>query len=339
MSSQLRHESGKLKQANKKHKGNSKANSKRALGPGRTAEVVRGNSSVKHNSTAIEARNKRMGFDQQQKKQKRADMYLKKRIGSSHGPPKVIGIITLSDHVDVNEVFTSCLTDASWSSSTSIASVVHVEYAKHKTNVTFMFTPNNLTSVIEVAKICDSLLFIGCANPNEPESIIDSSADSMLSALRAVGLPESICYTQGLHTLSGKALVDMRKLSHRHFEAAIGTNVRYAEDTDTSMLIRHICAITPKSVLWRSTRSYMLCETAQIVDDVHALNPEGVCSVRLGGYLRGQPLNVQSLVHVFGATYAVSRISSALGAFDSKESLKHRTSTFSSHDVLSIPDE
>lgn len=333
MSQQVRHESGKLKQSNKKHKGVSKASAKRALGAGRTSETASLASSSKSNkqsATAVEARNKRMHFDLQKKKQKRAEIFLKKRVGSAvGGVPKVIGVVPLSHKVDLTAVLQSCLQDASWHSPSDLPrSFVHVEYAKHKSNVTLLFSERNLLSVMETAKAVDTWLFVLHVDPAEQENMIDPESDSLLSTLRSVGLPETVCYSQGLANLSGKALHEMRKLSRRHFEAAVGTNVRFAEDTDSSMLCRHLTAIMPKTLAWRAHRSFMLCETLSVVKDEEekegSLHDDTHCSLKLGGYLRGQPLDVQSLVHVFGATYPIQRIHSACGPFEAKASHKQK---------------
>ena len=268
-------------------------------------------------------------------------MFLKKRAGSLHGPPKVIGVVALSERADLQQFLESCLKDASWSSASEPSlSPIHIEYAKHKSNISPLFSDRSIPSIVDVARISDTLIFVAAIDAADPDSIIDELGYNIISTLLSLGLSETICFTQGLQHLSGKALIDMRKLAHRYFESSVGTNVRFAEDSDSTMLCRHMSAVSPKNLNWRSTRSYMRCESVELTDDVHQLNEEGQCSLRLAGYLRGQPLSVQSLIHITDVgTFPISKISSALGPFETKPSAQHKAAGFSPHCVLSVPSE
>ena len=250
-------------------------------------------------------------------------------------------MVALSERVDLRQFLECCLEEASWSSTSELSlDPIHIEYGKHKSNISLLFSDRSISSIVDVARISDTLIFIAAIDPEDPDSIIDESGYTTISTLHSLGLPETLCYAQGLQHLSGKTLIDMRKLVHRHFESSVGTNVRFAEDTDSSMLCRHLSAISPKNLTWRSMRSYLRCESVEIVDDVHQLNHEGTCSLKIRGYLRGQPLSVQSLVHVTDVgTFPISKISSALGPFDTKPSSKHKAVGFSSQTVVSVPAE
>ena len=268
-------------------------------------------------------------------------MFLKRRAGSLHGPPKVIGVVALSERTDLRQFLESCLKDASWSSASELSLVpIHIEYAKHKSNISLLFSDRSIASVVDVARISDTLIFVAAIDPMAPDSIIDELGYTVISTLLSSGLPETLCFTQGLQQLSGKALIDMRKLAHRHFESSIGANVRFAEDSDSSVLSRHLSAISPKNLNWRSMRSYMRCESVEAAEDVDQSSEEGTCSLRLRGYLRGQPLSVQSLVHITEVgTFPISKITSALGPFETKPSTKHKAAGFTPHTVMSNPSE
>ena len=249
--------------------------------------------------------------------------------------------MALSDRVDLESFLSCCLQEASWSS-TSVLSLdpIHIEYAKHKANVTLLFSNRDIHSVVDIARVSDTLLFLAMVDESDPDGLVDELGYHFISALHSLGLPETICFAQGLHSLSGKTLIDLRKLSRRYFESAVGTNIRVCEDSEVSALSRHMTAITPKNLNWRLTRSYMRCESVEIVDDIHQINEEGTCSLRLRGYLRGQPLSVQSLVHITDVgTFPISKISLALSPFDLKPSSKHKAAAFVAHSVLSDPTE
>jgi hypothetical protein len=201
-----------------------------------------------------------------------------------------------------------------------------------------LFSAGDVLSAANIARVADALVFIAAVDSDRSHEIIDPAADSIVSTIRSIGMAESICYIQGLAALNTKSLAETRKLARRSFESCVGSNVRFAEDTDNSMLSRHLSALTPKNLNWRSARSYMVCETATVVEDVHELNEEGQVSLCIGGYLRGQPLNAQSLIHIPGGTFPISRVTAAQGPFDAKSS--HRKGfNIDGFSVVSIPAE
>lgn len=70
----------------------------------------------------------------------------------------------------------------------------------------------------------------------------------------------------------------------------------------SNMLARTLRSMNPKPISWRSQRSYLLADAAsvQVQAQEQGDAPEPRCRVQLGGYLRGRPMHVHSLMHLVG---------------------------------------
>lgn len=70
----------------------------------------------------------------------------------------------------------------------------------------------------------------------------------------------------------------------------------------SNMLARTLRSMNPKPISWRSQRSYLLVDAAsvQVQAQEQGDASEARCRVQLGGYLRGRPMHVHSLMHLVG---------------------------------------
>ena len=74
---------------------------------------------------------------------------------------------------------------------------------------------------------------------------------------------------------------------------------------ETNMLIRTLRSMSPKPVSWRAQRSYLLADALSVniqeqEQDGAAAVADKTYRVQVGGYLRGRPMQVNSLMHLVG---------------------------------------
>lgn len=336
------HQPGTLKQSNKKHKGSlsSKRSQKRSLGAGKVSSAaiaaVRsgavsgsasggGKGSQKKGSKVViqDTRAERLNRNQQIKKQKRADTILQKRLGSSDGAPKVVGIVSLSKccSVETEEVIEKLLSESSWHNKAARGEIVHAVYAKHKTRCTFLNPSSDcdLLQAIDISKVADIIIFVVRVDTalSNDQNLIDDQGHTILSALKAVGCPEILCCLQGMENLSGKKLVEAKQSAQRQLESAIGPDVKIIETGKPEFMSRQLCNITPRVVAWKASRSYMIGDEIKVASISTAGDSEGSIdkvsySAQIGGFLRGKPLPVNSLIHIVGVgTCRVDKIISS----------------------------
>ena len=338
------HTPGALKQSNKKHKGStsSKRAQKRSLGAGKVSSAAiaaartatagggsvgggersAGRKGLKSKDHAQDSRLNRVNRNQQLRKQKRADTLLQKRLGSNDGPPKIVGIVSLSRRSATNSdaVLEGLLSDSNWHQ-TSAGNVTHALFSKHKARFTFIKAngEGDLMSALDIAKVADIVvLVVGVdAAVVEDGSVIDEEGYTILSAMKAVGCPELVCCVQGLETLTGKRAIEAKHATHRELESAIGPDIKIIDAKSPDLLSRQLSNTTPRVIAWKASRSFMLGDSVQLEASV-SLGDGGAqtYSAQIGGFLRGKPLPVNSLVHIVGVgTCRVDRVVSGSEPF------------------------
>ena len=127
--------------------------------------------------------------------------------------------------------------------------------------------------------------------------------------------PDILCCIQGLDQFQGKALLVRRNTVGRVCETEVMSSVKVLEYSNSSYkmsdarnpsasnICRQICSISPRDIGWRSIRTYLLSQTCELLPKEDSLEEEHSSekgTLRLGGYLRGRPLPINSLVHIVG---------------------------------------
>lgn len=364
------HTPGALKQSNKKHKGSEKSKraQKRSLGAGKVSSKEDrgigqlGKDGRKQKAKAPRASVKfapqdskraRHAREEQIRQQKRFDLRLQKRIGSLDGPPKVIGIIPLSEFISTEDVLMACLADASWSShsfpsqSTSMASskpLTYASYSKHKGRCIYLQSSRDLLSILDVAKTADVIIFATDVRVfNLEYDLVDEQGLSALMALRAAGCPDSICVIHGIDPIASTVpqRMEIRKNAQRRLQQAIGTSeVKIMDTTETVQLARYLCNMSFRDLQWRSIRSYTTTDNFEIVQNRSNEDSKsiGKCQLKVSGYLRGRPMSVDSLMHIVGVgTGKILSIEISSNA-DPFNQMKFSKRTSGKNNTISVPD-
>jgi hypothetical protein len=176
------HQSGKLKQTNKKHKGRtSKRFQKESFGAGKVASRKGATTSNYARDLVRESRNNRLNKTKQIQKSKRGEIWLQQRIGASDGPPKVVGIVPLSADTNVFSVLQECLREASWSDGkpgvTGSHHIVNALYLKYKARCSFVLADTSLSSALDVVRVADILVLVVDGGSSQ-EFVIDQVSES-----------------------------------------------------------------------------------------------------------------------------------------------------------------
>lgn len=159
----ITHRPGSLRQENKKHKGNghqSKRASKSALGAGR---VPSGRACPKSGvKRAAEGRKQnRANHAMQMRKKKREETWLRKRLGSDDGPPKLCAWVSLSAIANPDVIQQRMLDGCARSSEPSTGfGMVSAAFKQFKQRMTLLTPDRNVVSVLEFAKVADLLLVV-----------------------------------------------------------------------------------------------------------------------------------------------------------------------------------
>lgn len=123
-----------------------------------------------------------------------------------------------------------------------------------------------------------------------------------LSTLKSFGLP-SVFFCLQTDEFSSTESHSSNKINFQKFvQREYDHDLKVYDDTSASQLVllcRNLTSTALHQLHWRSNRSYMISNDLQFVS-----NPteDGGIShhVRMSGYLRAQPMNVNSLLHIVG---------------------------------------
>lgn len=140
----------------------------------------------------------------------------------------------------------------------------------------------------------------------------------MITALKAAGLPAVVGVVQGLDLLKGKKQAEMKKWGQRFFETEFAGQAKAIDASNSNLLARTLSTTAPRRIHWRSIRSYLLADSAEVVP---MEGPKGAehGTLHLRGYVRGRPLGVNQVIHVGDAGhFGMKQINSAIEPFPLK---------------------
>jgi hypothetical protein len=112
-----------------------------------------------------------------------------------------------------------------------------------------------------------------------------------------------------MEAITGKASVERKKVIHKTLEMAVSSDVKVVEGAGATQLIRQLFSSSVKEIGWRQIRSYLVADKCTLIDvttpgasvvDGNSTHAHTTQRLQVGGFLRGKPLPVNSLVHVPG---------------------------------------
>ncbi|XP_030328789.1 pre-rRNA-processing protein TSR1 homolog isoform X2 [Strigops habroptila] len=152
----------------------------------------------------------------------------------------------------------------------------------------------DLHTVLDLAKVADSLLFILDAAEGW-----DDAGEYCLSCLFAQGLPTFALAVPGGTDLPPKKRIDAKKKLSKAIEKRFPEARLFPLNTEqeSSLLLRHLSTQKQRHLAFRDRRAHLLAHAAEFVP---AQEGDLVGTLKVSGFVRGQTLNVNSLVHIVG---------------------------------------
>ncbi|XP_007935645.1 pre-rRNA-processing protein TSR1 homolog [Orycteropus afer afer] len=290
------HRSGPLKQQNKAHKGG------RHRGRGSAQRDGKGRLAVKTLSKKVRKElslvDRRHRARQLRKQKKDAVLAEKRQLGSKDGPPHHVLVVPLHNRISLPEAFRllqdgdiGTVHQTEWGGTHSF--MLLCPQMKHR----WFFTsakPGDLHTVLDMAKVADTILFL-----LDSLEGWDSTGDYCLSCLFAQGLPTYTLAVQGVSDLPLKKQIDARKKLSKAVEKRFPNDKLLLLDTqqEAGMLLRQLANQKQRHLAFRDRRAYLFAHAA---DFVPSEENNLVGTLKVSGYVRGQTLNVNSLLHIIG---------------------------------------
>ncbi|CAH1782691.1 unnamed protein product, partial [Owenia fusiformis] len=292
--SEHRHRPGAFKQQNKAHK-HGKHRSKGALEKetkGRTNVI----SLTKKTKKLTSKLNRRNQASQLRKLKRDEVLNQKRQRGGTNCPPLSVVVLPLCEGVDSQSVVKLLgRSDDEAVVTSSTTGATHISVPRFKQRFSFL-QPNRekLYDVLDALKVADAILLIMSA-----EYGIDAFGEHSLSCLQAQGMPSAVHVVQGLKTIPDKKLTDCKKMLQKHLDKRFPREKFHGVDTeqDGLLVLRQLGNQKLKHIKYCENRSHL---SAEEVTFTPAEGDSHVGTLCVSGYIRGQALSVNGLVHLPG---------------------------------------
>ncbi|XP_072027418.1 pre-rRNA-processing protein TSR1 homolog [Amphiura filiformis] len=233
-----------------------------------------------------------------QRRQKRRDEILSKRrcVGGRDTAPHLVVVLGLYEECTPSHIVKHLLEcdDNLVVYPTNNELIFDVSVPRFNKRFTFLCPPNNLSAILDAAKVADSLLCV--VSPTEG---IDGWGETCLTCLFAQGLPATTLVIQGLSEIPIKKRSEQKKQIQKILERRFPEQKLYPLDNaqEGVMLLRHLGEQKLNVVRWRDTRPHLM---ARNVTFQPSEQDNTVGTLKVSGFVRGCALSVNSLVHLPG---------------------------------------
>lgn len=290
-----------LKQQNKKH---------RTLGHRSKGSVSRANKgrvdvkTLSKKNKFEQSKEQRRNKAKQIRAAKKDEAALRKRsLGTHSNPPFLVTVVPLSPSINPRTVLTAlgeC--DEAATVCTSSQGITHISSPRFKQRFSFVIPPvNDLYAILDSVKASDTLLLLW---PGEED--LGEDADLLLSSILAQGLPTPVHVATDLEEMAQKRKHQMKQNLVKEIEVRFPGPAKLhtvEKSQDALLVLRHIGAQKQRPIFFRDHRPHIMAEKLEFLPE----GPTG--TLRVHGYLRGQPLSVNGLVHIPGwGEYQMSKI-------------------------------
>lgn len=244
----------------------------------------------------------------QLRKNKRDEAIDKKRKlgGLTKSAPFLTCFVALNEHVDVDSalaIVESCEEDAVIDKSNPL--ITYMKSLRLKQRFSFVKSKcgiGNELKALDYLKVCDSTVLVISA---QSEDVVDKAGDKFLNFAIAQGIPTPIVALMDLESVNPKkrnqVKMDIQKKMNIYFpdEKLIVLD----KTTDGLNLLRKIGGQKRKTLHNKENRVHMYSEKVEYNDN----------TLKVTGYVRGIPLNVNNLVYIPElGTFQMSQIDSAI---------------------------
>ena len=244
-----------------------------------------------------------------------------REASGGEGPPKVITLVSAGAKADVAAVAQCLLGHAAPNTPPDAATFA---VAKQKQRLTLLRPERSVRCTLDASKSADVLLLVIPADGG-----LDALGEQLVDALAMQGVGTVVGVLQGAEALPQAQRGAARKQWQSSLEARFPAHSKFfALDLDPAggQLVRHLMALTPRPLTWRTHASYVLAQSytcgpplpadgaaalaqgaaasAPLVHPLESMeggeaSDDASAVVEIRGYVRGLPLSIDRAVQQF----------------------------------------
>ena len=184
--------------------------------------------------------------------------------------------------------------------------LLHITVPRFKQRFTLVQpTRNSLHSVMDTAKVCDSIVFLLC-----PHTAMDSWGETLLSSVLAQGLPCQPVFVVGsMDEIPAKKHTEVKRLLVKSLERKLPVEKVWSmqEQGEAVNILRTLGTQKRKEGSFKNRRGHLLAEKVEFTE-----TGEGAGTLAVTGFVRGAAISANRLVHLPGwGDFQVDRIEAA----------------------------
>jgi len=191
------------------------------------------------------------------------------------------------------ERITSSMEDAQVTQ--TVSGTTHFVVPRFKQRFSFIVPKfSSLYEILDVTKVCDNVLFLLC-----PHTAMSGRGELILTTVLAQSLPtDPILVLGDSDEIQPSKINDVKKLMIKALERKFPAEKIYTLDSDADAinLVRMLGSQKRRSNMMRERRGNMMAESVKFVPGVD--HDSG--SLELTGFVRGQDISVNRLIHIPG---------------------------------------
>lgn len=234
---------------------------------------------------------------------KRQEALLKKHeLGGIDTVPFLVCILPLNLQIDPESILSALENcDEGILVDKSCNNITYITIPKFKQRFSFIIPPigyGNELSVLDYLKVCDTTLLLTTAI-SEEDDILDKWGHRIFNMISAQGIPSPIVALTDLESVQPKKRLSIKSAVQKFISKILPNEklIQLGTNTDGLNLFRKIGNHKKNILHNKANRSHLFGEKIEFItkDENSDLG-----TLKITGFLRGNPLNVNGLVHISG---------------------------------------
>ncbi|KAL8670584.1 MAG: hypothetical protein Q9168_004877, partial [Polycauliona sp. 1 TL-2023] len=211
------------------------------------------------------------------------------------GAPRIIAVLPLCDDCDATAAIQKLNQSVMPDSPLPVEGPLRLRVERFGQSVLYVPVKRDLVAAINAGRVADFVLFL-----LSPDREVGDDGEQLIRAVESQGVSNVLTMVQNLDSIQPSKkqpqVVASLKSYINHFFPNQDKVHSLDSDRECANVIRSLCTTTPKGIVWREDRSWMLVEDVQWPESHHESDAHN--GVVLTGVVRGKGLKADRLLQV-----------------------------------------
>ncbi|KAL8777572.1 MAG: hypothetical protein Q9213_007808, partial [Squamulea squamosa] len=254
------------------------------------------------------------------------------------GAPRLIAILPLCEHCDTSAAIQKLSQSVDSDSHLPTEGPLRVRVERFGQSLLYIPVKKDLVAAMNACRVADFVIFLLSSDQE-----VDAHGEQLIRAIESQGVSNVLTMVQNLDSVQPPKkqpqVVASLKSYINHFFPNQDKVHSVDSDRECANVIRSLCTTTPKGVVWREDRSWMLVENVQWPEAKTGSDVSG--EVVLTGVVRGKGLKADRLLQVGDwGHFQIEKITDAsLPTARKRKADEMNVDTREGDRVLEVPDE